>query len=87
MYRILIQYFYYAGTLNARRDHYMIDWENSENVLTFSSVEEAISFLSRKGITFKVSPQHFLKDGDYTLNYGEYSRPSYKITKRRSPCK
>ena len=74
MYKIIIKYHYYIGTVNCPQD---------TNLGTeFETVVKAEEFLAAYGITQKIQPKVYCVEGPYMLNHGEYARPTYTIVKQ-----
>ena len=87
-FRILADFGYYYGTLNAPKDGYLTDPYGEPR--EFDSVKDAVSFLTNK--TDQYDAMHCVHDGDatfsvdgnYQASHGQHSRPVYTIVSRAS---
>lgn len=85
MYRIKKECYYFAGTYNAERDHYLTEFEcegyyGSEEILTFETLGAAQLYLEKLGMR-KLREQKYTYPGRYDLSPGEYERPEFIIRK------
>lgn len=83
MYGIKVNYFYYAGTINAPKDGYMTDAGGYR--LEFDTFEDALHFLKfwLSEVECIKGKSEYVYAGTYYLNHGEYARPQYIIRKLR----
>ena len=81
MYYIRVTYYYFKNTFNAPSNGPLL----SDGITkTFETKDEAIEYLSSKGITRQLTASKFTTSDTYYLAHGEYEAPDYQIRKSRN---
>jgi len=76
MYKIKVE----RKLIDMRLDNTSYLTDHNQNILTFKTLEEAISELEYRGICIPITKQTYIHDY-YVTQWGEYDRPLYHIRK------
>ena len=81
---IIARYFFYAGTLTDKKNGALRNYY-SKKIMEFDSRKKALEYIKENLCfekCFKLSKNTYTFGGEYTAIHGEYSAPTYTITRR-----
>tara|TARA_R110001583_G_scaffold62699_5_gene184165 strand:- start:1595 stop:1843 length:249 start_codon:yes stop_codon:yes gene_type:complete len=81
MYYIRVTYYYFQNTFNTPSNGPLF---SDGAIKTFETRDDALKYLSKKGITRQLTASKFTTSGVYYLAHGEHASPDYQIRKSRN---